>query len=179
MFMSLTAARLHIHDEDETEEPFQINTTWMHLAGQAMLIAALERVLGFGADIADAVRESFCWGYCRTSSDDGNEDIEAANALFCDVDDESRGESEEWAEIRNLWLHKLRPDGAQPISEHLARLVRQYPMKDFEDSMLLYLDALLHSVSLPVLLQLEMGETEELTKDDVVRLKQNVGWSNT
>lgn len=98
MFIGLSAARSNM--DVSTRE---ITTQWMHLAGQFMLQAALEKCLLYGQCPAEKLREIFSWGWKEDISTSW-QDEQSVNDMFFDMDqyndDGSRREVKGWKEVK-------------------------------------------------------------------------------
>ena len=97
MFIGLSAARSRLMKGGESG----ITETWMELAGEFMLQAALEQCLEYSSTSSLKLREIFSWGW-RPSPTKYWEDEESVNEMFCDED--ALREIQGWAEIRQKYI---------------------------------------------------------------------------
>ncbi|TID14252.1 hypothetical protein E2P81_ATG09130 [Venturia nashicola] len=172
MFLALSAARSNM--DMSTRE---ITTQWMHLAGQFMLQAALEQCLLYGQCPEEKLREIFSWGWKEDISTSW-QDEQSVNDMFFDMDqydeDGSRREVKGWREIKMSYFQMLKPtDGVDPV-RHLRRVQGCYPLHDFENSLLLFLEALQLEQEEPSLTQLENNNVPGMTSEEMVSLKKRL-----
>lgn len=188
MFIGLSAARSNM--DMSTRE---ITTQWMHLAGQFMLQAALEQCLLYGQCPAEKLREIFSWGWKEDISASW-QDEQSVNDMFFDMDqydeDGSRREVKGWKEIKMGYFKmvsisdgrngtptdkiQLKPtDGIDPV-RHLRRVQGRFPLHDFENSLLLFLEALQLEQEEPFLTQLENNTVPGMSPKDMASLKKRL-----
>ncbi|QDS71301.1 hypothetical protein FKW77_001578 [Venturia effusa] len=172
MFIGLSAARSNMDTSSR-----EITTQWMHLAGQFMLQAALEQGSLFGQCPAEKLREIFSWGWKEDISTSW-QDEQSVNDMFFDLDqyneDGSRREVKAWKEIKMGYFRMLKPtDGIDPV-RHLRRVQGRYPFHDFENSLLLFLEALQLEQEQPFLTQLENNSVPGMSPKEMAALKKRL-----
>lgn len=151
LFMRLTATVQKIHNSE-------INPEWMRLATQWMQQACLEQYLIYGASGSDAVDEAFAWGYKSNA-----EEADNLNAMF-ESSSQTAEEVQGWAECKTRALGALILHGEEDVRSHLARLAEKMSMREFGREVLGFLEALVKSVDEPVLVQLEKGRLQGLSR---------------
>lgn len=173
LFVEVSAASSHIHGSNLTER-------WMQMAFEFMLQACLEQYLVCGAKGSDVLDEAFAWGYTEEEHDAetaaaGSKSRQTyINDMF--EDDEYATEVEGWDTLRNEYLQEL-TDCASPGSSsvdnngsdtaaRLGSLASEHPTDAFEATVLKFLEALSISIPEPVLIQLERGNLDGMTKED-------------
>lgn len=173
LFIEVSAASSGIHGSALTER-------WMRLACEFMLQACLEQYLICGAQGEDALDEPFAWGYCgreRIAGDTvgGDESREAQiNEMF--EDDNYATEVEGWTALKAEYIKELIPDHLPQqigidewdtdVGPHLESVASKHPIDEFEASTLKFLEALMMSIPEPVLLQLEKGQLDGMSKGE-------------
>lgn len=70
---------------------------------------------------------------------------------------------------------KLRPKNDEDLPNHMLQVAVQFPVVDFETKVLSFLDALVRSIELPVLVQLEQGQLTGLSVKETNAFKRRVG----
>lgn len=103
IFIGLSAARSNMMMNAHSN----ITETWMHLAGQFMLQAALEQCFNYGHVSPEKLREIFSWGW-KKNMPSSWQDEHSVNSMFFDLDqydeDGSRREVPGWKEIRHSYF---------------------------------------------------------------------------
>ncbi|GAB7356359.1 hypothetical protein MBLNU459_g7146t1 [Dothideomycetes sp. NU459] len=180
-FMELSAARASLNAD------FSITWRWMKMAGEFMLQATLEQYLVRGAAGREVAEEAFAWGYTSSQSDPAltnvgeqwlNTDAEINNMFRAEADDEEMNvaetEIEGWRETRDEFCNMLQPDQFDLV-EHLVNVAADRPIDAFEAQVVAFLEALSMSLPAPVLVQLENGQLDGLTRKETAAFKQKVG----
>ncbi|KAK3055910.1 hypothetical protein LTR09_003144 [Extremus antarcticus] len=173
LFMQLSAARNAMNESNLT-------AFWMELASELMVQACLEQYLVVGAHGTDAVDEAFAWGHKPAKHDSpaptngaATEDLQdEVNAMFEDEDYEV--DVEGWKDMKTSYLELLFAaspvDGetaGSGVDDHVTRLetvAAQHPIETLETLLLTFLSALSDSMPRPVLVQLEQGKLDGMTK---------------
>jgi hypothetical protein len=188
MFIGLSAARstMQMSTRDITKQ-------WMHLAGQFMLQAALEQCLLYGQCPTEKLREIFSWGWKENISTSW-QDEQSVNDMFFDMDqydeDSSMREIKGWKEIKmtyfkmvsisspgiitTLMQEQLKPTDGIDTVRHLRRLQGRFPLRDFENSLLLFLEALQLEQEEPFLVQLEHNSVPGMSSKEMAALKKRL-----
>jgi hypothetical protein len=137
--------------------------TWFELASEWILQACLEQYLVYGSSGTDAMDEAFAWGY--KPGKEGEEQEDKVNNIF--KDDETEREMPGWKEMRQRMLRRLCPSTQVEgeLVKHLLAASDEYPSRRTEDKILDYLKALSRSIDEPVLVQLEKGQLQGMTKE--------------
>ncbi|KAH9819397.1 hypothetical protein Tdes44962_MAKER05235 [Teratosphaeria destructans] len=160
LFMRVSAARDEMNGPD-----LAMNNTFMTLAAEFMLQAVLEQVLVCGAQASHAAREAFAWGY---SADDASAQDEwaAINDMFCDP--AFKEEVHEWRGIRDAYrglvVHHHKDRAVTSSVAQLSTVASEHPIAVFESKVLGFLIAMMQSISKPVLVQLETGQLDGMSK---------------
>ena len=174
MFMQVSAARMAMSNVNLTAK-------WMELASDFMLQACLEQYLVYGSEGADAIDQTFSWGY-KAESDTttavesaGASSEEDINAMF--EDDEFAQEAKGWAESKAYYLSELLPEtySNDDLVAHLENLAAEYPIADFEQHLVEFLANLAGSIPEPVLLQLEKGKLNGMSTKETRIFIQSCG----
>ncbi|KAK1069250.1 hypothetical protein LTR12_001137 [Friedmanniomyces endolithicus] len=195
LFVQVSAARNAMMD------PSGLTGAWMRMAAEFMLQAVLEQYLVFGARGTEVIEEAFAWGLRAPDGQrmevDG--EVDEVNDMFTDAVYET--EVEGWADVKKAYLAELIPpaDEAQarlskdanlvPSSEdgtnvtpdtfdfvsHLEKAAEKHPMAAFETKILGFLDALAQSIPEPVLVQLEKGQLDGMSKENTQEFLRNCG----
>lgn len=134
----------------------QINDIWMRLATEWILQACLEQYLVCGARGTECIDEAFAWGYQKDGAG-------VVNAMFEDA--EFKVEIEGWKEWKAKSLELLMAEVPEErIQGRLEGLAEENSMKDFEKSIVKYLEALGKCIPEPMLVQLEKGKLEGMSE---------------
>ena len=157
-FMTLSAAHKNMAEETT------ITNVWMMLAAGYMAHAAMEQYLLYGSERPDVLREAFAWGYesdCR--AEDGSDEW-LVNAMFCGEDEAVP----EWDKTRDQHWRILLPPSGIDLRQHFENLMAtDLPLIKFEENVMGFLGGLLHGSLPPVLVQVETGKIEGLSKDEM------------
>ncbi|KAK3677262.1 hypothetical protein LTR78_002800 [Recurvomyces mirabilis] len=187
-FMRTSAARCAMSESFLTEISMQ-------MLAEFCLQASLEQYLVFGAEGTDAVDEAFAWGYQESSpsgGDDGSAEEEEHEDEIIDMFTDGRYETEVegWAEIKTAHISQLFPSNitsAAPrnaftgagssaeLTTILETAATKYPITDFETNILSYLEAMAQSIPEPVLVQLERGQLDGMSKAETQEFIQSCG----
>ncbi|KAK0928554.1 hypothetical protein LTR29_017377 [Friedmanniomyces endolithicus] len=198
LFVQVSAARNAMMD------PSGLTDAWMRMAAEFMLQAVLEQYLVFGSRGAEVIEEAFAWGLRAADGQrmevDG-EEVDEVNDMFTDAVYET--EVEEWADIKKAYLAELLPpadekqaksskdtplipssdDGSSVTSPafdfvpRLEKAAEKYPIAAFETHVLGFLEALAQSIPEPVLVQLEKGQLDGMSKESTQEFLGNCGLS--
>lgn len=184
-FMTVIAARNELNNST-------LNKALMKLAGQFMLQACLEQYLVRGASGSDATDEAFAWGYKDTNCTqeeevgqiwlNGNasfEPLDETVRMFQheDVTDGNVQESSDWIETKSAYIATLVKEshGSADLVDHLERLAEEYPIDEFDSTMLGLLGSLADSLPAPVFVQLEQGSLGDMTPAETKSFLQSCG----
>ncbi|KAK4984418.1 hypothetical protein LTR66_008511 [Elasticomyces elasticus] len=175
LFVALSAARA------QEGSDWNITRRWMVLAAEFMLQSVLEQYLVYGNHGLEVIEQAFAWGHTlhqvtKATVDDkfGGRDPEAAIIENMFVGEHGEHEIEGWQSIRGSFILKLLPVGDDYVS-HLDELALHFPIADFEDRIVSFLEALLKSMPTPILTQLEAGKLDGLTQQETDDFLQRVG----
>ncbi|KAK4497190.1 hypothetical protein PRZ48_011640 [Zasmidium cellare] len=144
-----------------------VGNKWMRFAGEWMLQACLEQYLVYGASGTDAIDEAFAWGHMEESAEGDQEDADKdMNAIF--YNDEKDTESSGWEKLKEEMLEELflAADGTKDIVTGLMELQATYPIHMLENSALDLLVGLSQSIAEPVLVQLQKGQLDGMSKEE-------------
>jgi hypothetical protein len=168
MFMDLSATKVHLAN-------WNINPTWMRLAAEFMLQAALEQYRIFGAQGTDSFDTAFAWGWTnqKNSRPDSPSEDSIVNEMF--RDDTGQHEVLEWTEIRNEFTATLNATKGS-ITDHLTTISVKHPLGEFEGTIISFLEGMLKSFKLPVLVQMELGQLEGFSRAETTAFKSRLGW---
>jgi hypothetical protein len=183
MFVGLSAARATLFEDDKVSA----HEGWMDLAGEFMLQAALEQCLEYSDCSGAKLREIFSWGW-KANPKQSWEDEQVVNEMFCD--DEEMKENESWARIRSKYIDlvssplaavkfsltqpQLKPKSNTDLAKQLRALTRRYPIDNFEERILRFMEAVQLSLELPILAQLDTGKIDGMTQRQVQELKKRI-----
>ncbi|KAK0334198.1 hypothetical protein LTR91_001210 [Friedmanniomyces endolithicus] len=198
LFVQVSAARNAMMD------PSGLTGAWMRMAAEFMLQAALEQYLVFGARGTEVIEDAFAWGLRAADGQrmeaDG-EEVDEVDDMFTDAVYET--EVEGWADVKKAYLAEMIPpvNEAQaksskdtyllhssdnntgvtsPAFHFISRLemvAEKHPMAAFETKILGFLDALAQSIPEPVLVQLEKGQLDGMSKGNTQEFLRNCGSS--
>ncbi|KAL1303282.1 hypothetical protein AAFC00_006689 [Neodothiora populina] len=84
-------------------------------------------------------------------------------------------EIEDWEEIRNQYMSRLRHGPHVSTADHFTRVAADFSMVTFEERIASYLAALSQSIEPPVLVQLERGQLAGLSVEETQDFKRRVG----
>ena len=171
-FMGVIAARNELNNSN-------LSTGLMELAAQFMLQASLEQYLACGATGCDAIDEAFAWGLKPTHSAKGHKkanptahDGDDTADLLSEVDrmfqDEDRNSQElpHWHDIKASHIAELAHSDSETLRQHLEDVAYGYPIAEFEETVLQLLAGLAASLPEPVLLQLEKGNLDGMSREE-------------
>ena len=171
-FMGVIAARNELNNSN-------LSTGLMDLAAQFMLQASLEQYLACGATGCDAIDEAFAWGLKSThlakshkradttAHDDGDDTadlLSEVDRMFQDEDDNNSQENPDWHDIKASHIAELAHNDSETLRQHLEDVAYGYPTAEFEESVLQLLAGLAASLPEPVLLQLEKGTLDGMSR---------------
>jgi len=168
MFMTLSATKVG-------QANWNINSTWMNLAAELILQAALEQYLVFGAAGAEPLEAAFAWGWTKLEnieSDEASEEFKV-NEMF--RDEEGQFEIPEWTRIRREYM-KLLATGEEIAIGCLMKAAVLHPLEEFEETMISFLEGMLKSLRQPTLVQMEMGKLELMSRTETNAFKARLGW---
>ncbi|KAK1046769.1 hypothetical protein LTS16_005484 [Friedmanniomyces endolithicus] len=198
LFVQVSAARNAMMD------PSGLTGAWMRMAAELMLQAVLEQYLVYGVRGTEVIEEAFAWGLLAADGQrmevDG-EEVDEVNDMFTDAVYET--EVEGWADVKKAYLAEIIPPAGEtqaksskdahlvPPSDdgtnvtpdtfnfvsHLEKAAKKHPMAAFETKILGFLDALAQSIPEPVLVQLEKGQLDGMSKENTQEFLKNCGSS--
>ncbi|KAK5114325.1 hypothetical protein LTR62_002576 [Meristemomyces frigidus] len=161
-FMRVSAARVEMTSGS-------LNEAWMIMAAEFCLQAALEQYLVCGAAGTDVIDEAFAWGKRAVDEMTMHESPGAddeVNDMFTDAVHEE--EVKEWAGVRDAYLSPLFYPETTHASKDLLGILQdaaaEHPVAAFDATILSYLQAMAQSISKPVLVQLECGQLDGMSK---------------
>ncbi|KAF2767874.1 hypothetical protein EJ03DRAFT_275228 [Teratosphaeria nubilosa] len=172
LFMQVSAARDEMNGSGRG-----MTHTFMTLAAEFMLQAFLEQALVCGAQASQAAREAFAWGY---SADDAyaQDEWAAINDMFCDPAYEE--EVHEWQGVRDAYSDLVVNHQDRDVTSSVAQLsavASDHPIAIFESRVLDFLTAMMQSISKPVLVQLETGRLDNMSKEKTQEFVEACGLS--
>jgi len=167
-FMALSAAQKALQDMSE------LTLLWMRLAAQYMAQAIIEQYLVYGVNGPEALQEAFAWGFDGLSeADEGSDDFQI-NAMFLGEEDEVP----EWSQVRDEHIQALLPPDGVSLQHHLESLAaNSLSSRIFEDGVLRFLSDLLKDQPEPMLVQLENGMLEGLSRKETQAMKERAGFT--
>lgn len=171
-----------------------IGETWVELAAQFMLQAALEAYLtpSLADDKNNQVAQAFAWGWIPPErwerdygwTDQSGADLELmANKIFADEDSRLAGENQLWQETRLKYLSffdiSKQQQHGEPLSHQqlktlLGSLARENPVEALEVKMMDVLEQMWSLCRKPVLIQIEEGHLDGLSSDEFDDFKERV-----
>lgn len=165
LFMAVAAAQIAMQEGTITE-------TWMRLAAGYMAHAAAEQYLVYGSQRQEVLQEAFSWGFDpECSAEEGTDDFQI-NAMFWAVDAVVDG----WDRIRDEHAQALVPPAGVDLRMHLQTLMaNDLSITEFERRLIDFLGKMLMGQSRPLLLQMESGKVDGLTRKETKELFQAVG----
>lgn len=141
-----------------------VGNDWMQLAADLMLSACLEQYLIYGASGSDAMDEAFAWGFKSEYISRDDQENDEFSYLF-EGGEEGGQEVEGWQEIRDRTLQQLLTADAD-IASHLSRLASLHPLARTHKSVNGFLRSLGDAIPKPVLVQLEGGQLDGMSKEE-------------
>ncbi|KAI9670112.1 MAG: hypothetical protein M1829_004840 [Trizodia sp. TS-e1964] len=143
--------------------------SWMRISAEYMLQSALEQYRIYGACRATLARECFAWGYDEQCDAAEDSDEQVVNAMFY------KQEPDEWEEVRDEYMLKLFPpeDSKLSLAAHLDGVAREFPLVELE-SKVVEMARALNCERLPLLVQLERGQLEGVSKEETAELLARV-----
>lgn len=181
-FMGVIAARNELNNSN-------LSTGLMELAAQFMLQASLEQYLACGATGCDAIDEAFAWGLKPTHPAKGHkkadltaQDGDGTADLLSEVDrmfqseDNNSQENPDWHDIKASHIAELAHSDSQTLRQHLEDVAYGYPIAEFEETVLQLLAGLAASLPEPVLLQLEKGSLDGMSRGETQEFLQDCGF---
>ena len=183
LFMAMSAAQIALQGGTITE-------AWMRLAADFMAHAVAEQYLVYESRSRETLQEAFSWGFDpECSAEEGTDEFQI-NAMFWEVDAVVDG----WDRIRDEHVqavsmfqicgtHKLIgvalqliPPAGADLQVHLEMLLSSdLSTTEFERRLVNFLDKMLTGQSKPLLLQIESGKVDGLTRKDITALFEAIG----
>jgi hypothetical protein len=177
-----------------------VTEQWMLLAAEFMLQSAWEKFVYLDADAnEEPLKVAFGWGRWHQEQEfessvmepEARKEAKAAegrvNTMFStsnEFSEESSGrEMPEWTKIRLEHLSAFgTPPGGNEDSkqaqrwqvERLRKIAEQYPIQKFDGKVVDFLEGLWKLGQKPLLVQIEEGKIEGLTKDEFEQFMENV-----
>jgi len=189
LFMRVSALRdAMTGSEDKVTELF------MCLAAEFMLQACLEQILVIGTKrkLGNLLGEAFAWGYKKNCKSEDKE----IDMMFTDPMYEV--EVQGWKNIKEAHYIQLLPRRTSTLKDpcaipssidtmesraardtiaQLGEVAAKHPVAQFERSILEYLTAMADSISKPVLVQLEDGELDGMSRPETQQFLRECGLS--
>lgn len=175
LFVELSAASSSIHGSN-------LNPRWMHLACEFMLQASLEKYLVCGATGLNVLDEAFAWGYAEEPQDARTDrQLAEINDMF--EDELYATELDGWQELKIRYVQELADvEGSRQSSADgpdifslLESVAAKHPMDAFEALVLKFLEALFISIAQPVLVQLERGQLDGMSREETKEFLMQCG----
>ncbi|OAX80375.1 hypothetical protein ACJ72_05295 [Emergomyces africanus] len=141
------------------------DTSWMEIPVRFMLYAAIEEVLLHGKTIAEAVDETFAWGYpYKVSGDDGGDE------------NDDKAQISQWEMVRDSVKASLvSADDERGWEARIEEILEKSPFIQFEEYAIDWLTELIGFQNTPILVQLEEGKLEGLTVTETAAFLNRVG----
>lgn len=187
MFMSVVAACNELYN-------ISLNERTMELLAEFMLQACLEQYLVHGANGSDPVDEAFAWGRMLGAAigmENSNGDIPRTEDSSAAIDETLRMFEDDgdctkeipgWSTIRSKYIKMIIQTASSGLINHLERIAKVYPIKDFESLLLAFLTDISASLPEPILTQLEKGRLDNMTSTETAAFLQSCGldsqWPN-
>ena len=124
-----------------------------------MLQAAIEQVLIYGQDVAQAANEAFSWGWYDSLEPDAQD---PASVTWCS----SKGS------MKILISEAI---NHLPLARGFEKLLQQYPLFSLDGLILEALESYTDTLTAPILVQLDGGKLEGLTEKETIEFKNWVG----
>jgi hypothetical protein len=177
-----------------------VTKQWMELAAEFMLQSAWEKHVYLDADSnEEPLKVAFGWGRWEGEEElenalisaDSSAEVKAAevrvNAMFStseeSPEEDARQEIPEWSKIKPEYLSAfgIPPDGsgggkeAQRVQvKQLRKIADRFPIKVFDGKIVDYLEGLWKLGRKPLLVEIEEGKMEGLTKEQFGEFMKNV-----
>ena len=167
-----------------------ITSVWMNLAAGYMIQAAAEQYLVYGSKRPEMLQEAFAWGFDANCTAEDGSDEWLVNAMFFGEDEVLSG----WERIRDEHMNavglagipgcshtdavpfQLIPPEGMDLRKHLETLLDgELSTQIFEDYMFSFLGGLHYSQPRPLLLQVESGNIDGLSRKQGRAFKRAVG----
>ena len=165
-----------------------ISEQWMELAAQFMLQASLESCLmpGGTANGENPLAVSFAWGWIPPrfwdDIDSTDElDVEAElliNNMFVEDDKKHTRENQVWQQTRLKYMslfsvpHLEGRLDRHALFTHLTNVSGEHPVEDFEKKMVVFSKSIWEFCRTPLLVQIERGAVEGMTKAEFEDFKK-------
>lgn len=164
-FMALSAAQVQ-------KSEWIMNELWLNTAAEFMLQAALEQFSTFGQSGWQVVAEAFAWGWNPTLEDSVSDDEKSINRMF--KDETEQCEIERWESVKHQYWVAIANDDGIDWDVHLADVAERFPIFRFDGLILDFLHGLFKILKTPVLVQLEQGQLEGLTREETEAFSRQI-----
>lgn len=206
LFVAVSAARFETVSADLNEKWMQMACAFMlqacleqYLVVGAQGMDAVDEAFAWGAKTTSAVGDAEIEG--AGGKIEQEDEVDEINDMF--IDDVYEEEVKGWTEMKRAYLDLLFPPGTQAASSkdtysvpssddggdtssrpypadlvsHLEMLAAKHPIADFEAALLSFLEALSQSLAKPVLVQLESGQLDGMSKKETQEFVKSCGLS--
>ncbi|KAL8856918.1 MAG: hypothetical protein Q9178_006507 [Gyalolechia marmorata] len=162
MFLELSAAQNELQGSTITE-------IWMMLAAGYMAQSYMEQVIVYQNQRPDLLEEAFHWGY--------DADCRAEEASISKMFDTDESLTRLWKSIKEEHIEALRPPDKTSLEDHLESMAcGALSVEAFKDKVCEFLTGLLSAHATPLLIQLEMGKVDGLSRKATAALKTRAGF---
>jgi hypothetical protein len=184
LFMSLSA---HVFED----EGWDVKPAWFELAGEFMLQAALEQYLVYKGEGIETALDCFAWGWQKSSGKrkriSANEyphitteeldGVEKEMRRVCNmfVNQDTQTEVQAWSGIRSKYVDFVRPQEDMRLVRQFELVAATNPICDFELKIVDFLEALTTAQPKPLLIQLEGGQIDGMTREETAELMERCG----
>ncbi|KAL8912270.1 MAG: hypothetical protein Q9171_002725 [Xanthocarpia ochracea] len=166
MFLALSAAQNELQGSTITE-------IWMMLAAGYMAQSYMEQVIVYQNQRPDLLEDAFHWGYdadCR--SEEASDQWHISNMF-----DTDENLTHLWESIKEEHIEALRPPDKTSLEDHLEVMANgALSVVAFKDKVSEFLTGLLSAHAAPLLIQLEMGKVDGLSRKATAALKTRAGF---
>ncbi|KAL8928410.1 MAG: hypothetical protein Q9172_000896 [Xanthocarpia lactea] len=162
MFLALSAAQNELQGSTITE-------IWMMLAAGYMAQSYMEQVIEYQNRRPGLLEDAFHWGY--------DADCRAEEASISKMFDTDESLTRLWESIKEEHIEALRPPNKTLLGDHLNSMAYgALSIVAFKDKVSEFLTGLLSAHTAPLLIQLEMGKVDGLSRKATAALKTRAGF---
>ncbi|KAL8849467.1 MAG: hypothetical protein Q9221_005549 [Calogaya cf. arnoldii] len=166
LFLALSAVQNELQGSTITE-------IWMRLAAGYMAQAYIEQMVVYRNERPELLEEAFHWGYDEDYHAEEASEERQINDMFGADESSIRL----WASIRDEHVDALRPPDNTPLVDHLQDMAAgALSVVTFKEKVSEFLAGLLSAYQPPLLIQLERGEVNGLSRKATEALKLRSGF---
>ncbi|PNS17224.1 hypothetical protein CAC42_6907 [Sphaceloma murrayae] len=154
---------------------FSPTSSWMELAMEFRFQASLEQCISPRTHrparrLREALHEAFAYGSALDSEEEG-----VQNLLWSEQSKEETEAFKQWRIMRRQTILRFKRRKGESLAARVNMLQSEYPRSQFDKTMRLFLRSLIASMDCPVLVQLESGQLEGMSRQETENLKRRCG----